>query len=60
MNSILSKATLHKPLNTNQLKWILGDLEITKLLVKKGANINDKDHNGMTALHYSSGRGNCK
>lgn len=40
------------------MNWNLGHLEITKYLIEKGSDINAKDNDGMTALHYSSLCGN--
>jgi hypothetical protein len=34
-----------------------GNLEITKLLVRKGANAHDKDNDGNNALHYARNPG---
>jgi hypothetical protein len=34
-----------------------GNLEITKLLVEKGENANDTDHDGNNALHYARNPG---
>lgn len=34
-----------------------GEIECAKLLINKNANINLKDHNSNTPLHYAAGYG---
>ena len=34
-----------------------GNLEITKLLIEKGASVNDTDNDGNNALHYARNPG---
>lgn len=49
-----------KSTNKNELHWNLGHFKVTKYLIENGANINDKDNHGMTALHFSSSYGSWK
>lgn len=37
-----------------------GEIECAKLLINKGANINLKDHNSNTPLHYAAGYGQAE
>lgn len=57
--SLIKVSTLKKDRDSNERYWGINvnkneddDIKLAEILINNGANINDKDRNGHTALHY--------
>lgn len=48
----------HKQTDANESNYNSGHLAVVKSLIENGANVDDKDNFGWTALHRSSYNGN--